>query len=128
MTPGASDPSGSDRLEIRGLRVVAAHGALPEERDRPQPFEVDLDVGVDTRGAARSDDLADTVDYAEVIASALAVVSGDHRQLLESLAEAVAEAVLDLPGVRWVTATVRKLRPPVPYDLASAGVRVTRSR
>ena len=52
----------SDRIEIRDLRVLGVHGVLPEERDRAQPFAVDIVAWVDTTAAQKSDDLADTVD------------------------------------------------------------------
>ncbi len=61
--PGIDPP---DRIELRGLRALGTHGVLPEEQERPQPFEVDLDLEVDLRRAGRSDDLADTVDYGAV--------------------------------------------------------------
>ena len=53
----------SDRIEIRDLRVTGTHGVLPEERDRAQPFSVDIVAWVDMAAAQESDDLADTVDY-----------------------------------------------------------------
>ena len=59
----APDPVQPDRIELRGLRVLGAHGVLPEEQQRAQPFEVDLDLELDLRPAGRSDALADTVDY-----------------------------------------------------------------
>lgn len=117
-----------DRIEVRGLRLVATHGLLEEEA-RPQPFEVDLDLAVDTGPAAASDDLADAVDYGAVLDAVAAVLGGPRRRLLESLAAAVAERVLTTwPAVTEATVTVRKLRPPVPHDVASVGVRVTRRR
>jgi dihydroneopterin aldolase len=118
----------TDRIELRGLRAVGAHGALPEERDRPQPFEVDLDIEADLRPAGSSDTLADTVDYGAVAGAAAGVVAGPHADLMEHLAERIATAVLATAGpqARSVTVTVRKLRPPVAQDLASAAVRITR--
>ncbi|MST34719.1 dihydroneopterin aldolase, partial [Acidimicrobiaceae bacterium USS-CC1] len=86
--------SGADRIELRGLRVLGTHGVLPEERSRPQPFEIDLDVFADLRVAGRSDDLADTIDYGAVATAAAAAVEGPHADLLEHLAERVAEAAL----------------------------------
>ena len=53
--------SGHDRIEIRGLRVLGTHGVLPEEQQRAQPFEVDLDLELDLRRAGRSDRLEATV-------------------------------------------------------------------
>ncbi len=66
----------SDRIEIRGLRVLGTHGVLPEEQTRAQPFEIDLDLNLSTVAAAASDDLADTVDYSAVVDRVCAVVGG----------------------------------------------------
>jgi dihydroneopterin aldolase len=115
-------------VEIRGLRVMGVHGALAEERLRAQPFEVDLDVELDADAAVATDDLADTADYGRFVRVATEVVSGRPRNLLESLAGAIAEALLEVDKVTGVTVTVRKLRPPVASDVRSAGVRVTRQR
>ena len=123
----ASRPGG-DRIELRGLRVLGRHGVLPEERERDQPFEVDLDVEADLSPAGCSDDLGDTLDYGAVARAAAAVVAGEPSALLERVAQRIADAVLADERVASVTVAVRKLRPPVPVDLATAGVRVTRRR
>jgi len=128
MTAGAPGPA-DDRLEIRGLRVLAVHGVLPEEVERAQPFELDLDVWTDMAIAARTDALADTVDYGALVTRAAAAAGPPRCALLETVAVRVAEAVLDVDRrIAAVAVTVRKLRPPVPVDLASAGVRVWRHR
>ena len=120
----------TDRIEIRGLRALGRHGVLDEEKSRAQPFEIDLDLEVDLRQAGRSDALADTVDYGAVVDSVQREVEGRHSDLLENLAERIARAVADVAGpqVEGVVVTLRKLRPPVPVDLASAGVRIHRRR
>jgi len=118
--------AGRDRIELRGLRVLGTHGVLPEEQSRAQPFEVDLDLEADLRLPGRSDLLADTVDYGALAEQVAAVVGGERHALLERLAARIAETVLDDRRVMSVTVTLRKLRPPVPVDLASAGVRVVR--
>ena len=115
-------------IEIRGLRLDAVHGVLEQERRAPQPFEVDLDLFFDAAAAAASDDLADTVDYARALDAAAAVLSGPPQRLLESLAGAIADAVLVDDRVVMATVAVRKLRPPVPYAVGSAGVRLHRPR
>ena len=107
---------------------MGMHGALPEEQVRAQPFEVDLDVEADLRTAGSTDDLADTIDYGALATAVERVVSGERFTLLERLAQRIAEAVCADGRVRAVTVTVRKLRPPVPVDLASAAVRITRRR
>lgn len=126
---GATDPR-SDRIELRGLRVVAAHGVLAEEQERAQPFEIDLDLDVDLAGAAASDRIEDTVDYGAVVTAVAAAAAGPRSGLLERVAARVADAALAAAGPRAtaVTVSIRKLRPPVPADLASAGVRLTRLR
>lgn len=119
----------ADLLSLRGLRVLGTHGVLPEERQRAQPFEVDLDIEADLSAAGASDDLTDTLDYGEIAEAAARVVTGEHADLLERLAQRIADAVLDeAPGASGVTVTVRKLRPPVPLDLAFAAVTITRRR
>lgn len=107
------------------------HGVLPEEQVTPQPFEVDLDLHVDLSGAASADALEAAADYGAAVSAAASVLGGPPRQLLETLAEDIATAVLAAPSlsaVRAVTVSVRKLRPPVPERVTSAGVRLTRGR
>ena len=115
-----------DRIELRGLRAVGTHGALPEEQLRAQPFEVDLDLQVNLRSAGQSDDLADTVDYGAVAESVERVITKERFRLLERLAERIADEVRHDERVEEATVTVRKLRPPVAVDLASAAVTITR--
>jgi dihydroneopterin aldolase len=118
-----------DRIELRGLHVSARVGVLAHEREQPQPLEVDLDVACDLSAAGARDDLADTVDYGELCARVETVVSAGHIDLLEAVAEQMAAAVLDADGrIEAVTVAVRKLRPPVPQQLATSGVRITRTR
>jgi len=118
----------ADVIELRGLRVLGTHGCLPEEKDRKQPFELDLDVFTDLAPAAESDEVVATVDYGQVVDDVVAVVATEHFSLLEALAARLAEVVLADDRVMSVTVAVRKLRPPVAADLATAGVRITRSR
>ncbi len=132
---GTSPPAGpaggaaeGDRIELRGIRAVGTHGVLPEEKSRAQPFEVDLDLWVDLALAAGSDRLADTVDYAGVAAGVVALVAGPTSyELLEALAGAIASTTLasDL-RITAVTVALRKLQPPLPVDIATVGVRLTR--
>ena len=116
----------SDRIELRGLRALGTHGALPEEQFRAQPFEVDVDVVTDLSDAGRTDALGDTVDYGALAHAVERVVTRERFHLLERLAERIAEEVRADGRVAAVTVTVRKLRPPVAVDLASAAVTITR--
>ncbi|MGI8776214.1 MAG: dihydroneopterin aldolase [Acidimicrobiales bacterium] len=125
---GGFPSGGADRIELRGLRVLGICGALAEERDRPQPLEIDLDVEADLSGPGRTDSLDDTVDYGAVARAAVRVATEERFTLLEALAERIAQEVGRTQAlVTSVTVAVRKLRPPVPVELATAGVRITRA-
>ena len=118
-----------DRLLLGGLRVMALCGALSEERTRAQPFELEVEIGADLASAGRSDDLDHTVDYGAVCAAVCAAAESEQFTLMETLAQRVVEACMDVDQrVRWVTVEVRKLRPPVPQHLSTSGVRITRTR
>jgi dihydroneopterin aldolase len=128
MTGGGAGAQG-DRIEIRDLRVLGVHGVLPEERERAQPFSVDLDAWVDMAAAQKSDRLGDTVDYGALAQLAADAVGQRSFRLLEALAGRMADALLVAePRLLAVAVTVRKLRPPLPLDVASTGVRVYRAR
>jgi dihydroneopterin aldolase len=118
----------TDRIELRNLVVVGICGALPEERERAQPLEVDLDVVADLSPAGASDDLDDTLDYGAITATIESVIVSGTPQLLEHLAQNLADAVLADPRALSVTVSVRKLRPPVPQALGTSGVTITRGR
>ena len=123
-----TQPSNSDCIQLRGLRVVCVVGVLPEERERAQPLELDIDIYADLSAAGNSDDLQDTVDYGSVAQTIEEICLEAKVQLLERLAQLVAERLLELDGVSTVEVTVKKIRPPVPSDLNFSAVRVTRHR
>lgn len=117
-----------DRIELRGLRIAAICGLLPEERERAQPLEIDLDVYCNLSEAGSSDSLDDTIDYGSLCADVEQVVLREQPQLLEHLANRIAEAVMEDVRISMVSVGVRKLRPPVAQLLATAGVRIHRIR
>lgn len=123
-----TDMPSSPVIRLRGLRALCLCGALPEEQERRQPYEFDIDVVADVWAATTSDDLGDTIDYGAVLARIEAVTASESFQLFERMAARVAEAVLEDSRIERVTIEVRKLRPPVPQDLASSGVRITVGR
>jgi dihydroneopterin aldolase len=118
----------TDTIELRRLVAVGYCGMLPEEQQRPQPLEIDLDIRADLGPAGTTDHVDDTVDYGAVCDIVERVVRTERFALLERLAARLAEVVLRDERVESVTVAVRKLRPPVPHHLATAGVRITRGR
>jgi dihydroneopterin aldolase len=118
-----------DVIELRGLHVSGIVGVLAHERTQPQPLDIDLDITLDLAPAGSSDELSDTVDYGAVCMVTEQIVTSTKFALLEALAERIAGTLLDTDArIDAVTVSVRKLRPPVAQQLATSGVRITRSR
>jgi dihydroneopterin aldolase len=117
-----------DEIQLRGLVASGYCGALAEEQERVQPLEVDLDVALDLRSAGASDALDDTVDYGVLCAMVERIITTERFTLLERLATRIAEVALADERVESVTVSVRKLEPPVPQELTTSGVRITRTR
>src|SRR5512139_2114494 len=85
---------GEDRLAVHGIEAFGHHGVFDFERREGQIFKVDLVLGMDTRPAARSDDLHDTVDYGTLVAAVKKAVESDPVDLIEKLAQRIAEVCL----------------------------------
>jgi dihydroneopterin aldolase len=117
-----------DIIQIRGFELLLFCGVLPEEKERIQPFRFDIDLEVDITRASETDDLEDTVSYAEVMDILADVLGAQRFSLLERLAGRTAELLLENPVVFAVTVVVAKLRPPVPHAVNTTGVRLHRSR
>ena len=103
------------------------HGVRAAEREQAQEFHVDVDIEADLRQAGDSDDLAETVDYTKARAAAKQVIEGASMQLLEALAAAIAERILDLPRVAAVSVRVAK-RPASMQPIEAAAVHIKRTR
>ena len=117
----------TDRIELRGMSFLGRHGVRSGERERPQEFKVDIEVVADLARAARSDRLADTVDYTKLRGIARSVIEGPPASLLETLATRIAEQALEVPGVASVSVRVAK-RPASMQPIEAAAVRINRTR
>jgi dihydroneopterin aldolase len=107
------------------------HGVGEHERAALQPFEVDVEVHLDLRPAGLADDLAATVDYGDVFEICRAIVEGPGRRLIESIAEAIAQDVLErsaAAGATEVVVRVRKPKAPLPGQFDDASVEIVRRR
>lgn len=116
-----------DRLQLTGLRVRAHHGVYAHERTLGQDFLIDVTLWLDLAAAGRSDDVADTVHYGELAERIASAVAADPVDLIETVAERVADLVLASPHVRQVTVTVHKPDAPIPVPFADVAVTITRS-
>jgi dihydroneopterin aldolase len=118
----------TDRIALHGLRARGRHGVLAAERELGQVFVVDVDLGVDTRAAASSDDLARTVDYGTLARRVCDVVSGEPCDLIETLAQRIADTCLADPAVVDVQVTVHKPHAPIPVPFEDVTITIRRSR
>ena len=119
---------GLDVIEVIGIRAHGHHGVLPDERLRGQPFIADIRLGVDTSAAARDDDLAKTVNYADVAQLAHGELSGDPVDLIETVAQRIADRCLALTGVNVVEVAIHKPQAPVGVPATDVVVRILRRR
>lgn len=97
-----------DRIHIRDLAVRCIIGVFPEERRERQDVVINITLECDCRPAARSDDLRDAVDYKKIKRAVLRLVEGSEFQLIETLAERIADICLANPKVEAVRVTVDK--------------------
>jgi len=118
----------TDRIVLQGISARGFHGVLASEKSDGQEFVVDVTLEVDLRRAGRSDLLAHTVNYAEVAADIVALISGPSFDLIETLAERIAEAALRRPLVQAVEVTVHKPQAPVGVPFGDVLVVVGRRR
>jgi dihydroneopterin aldolase len=114
-----------DRIAVRGLRAHAHHGVYAFERERGQMFGVDAVLELDTAPAAAGDDLERTVNYAELAQKLYAVLTGEPVDLLETLAQRLADACLADPLVDAVEISVHKPEADlgVPFDDVTVTIR-----
>lgn len=118
----------ADRIRLVNMVFYAYHGVFAAERRLGQRFEVDVDLAADLRRAGQSDDLADTLNYAEVYNVVKNAVTERPYHLLEALAERIAGDILASFEVAEVTVRVRKPGAPVGGLLDYAEVEITRGK
>ena len=119
----------SDSVFVSGLVLHAHHGVGDDEGRIGQQFMVDLVLFLDLAAAARSDKLADTIDYAELVEVASHAFRARRYRLVEAAAGAVADAVLAaFPRVARLQVTVHKPHAPIAAVFADVGVTLVRSR
>ena len=117
-----------DRVTVHGLRGRGHHGVFEREREKGQTFLVDVTLGIDTRRAAASDDLDDTVHYGEIAERIVALIEGEPVNLIETLASRMADACLAYPLVEEVEVTVHKPDAPITGPFEDVTVTIVRTQ
>ena len=119
----------ADRIILEGMLFYGYHGNNVEERSMGQPFQVDLEIGLDLRIPGQSDRLEDTVSYTQFYRITKNVLEGTPRNLLEAVAEEISQKVLDFQKVESVLVRVKKTRPPINgIILSGSAVQLYRTR
>lgn len=118
----------SDQLAVRGIAIRGFHGVFDFERREGQTFVIDLLLGVDARRAAASDDLGDTVDYGSLVKDVEQAVQHDPVDLIETLAERIAQVCLSREPVGWAEVTVHKPQAPIAATFDDVALTIRRSR
>lgn len=119
----------ADRIELKGLKATGYHGVFEEEKRDGQEFIVDIVCWLDFSEAAAGDDLTLTVNYAVLAQLAYDILTGEPRDLIETVASEIAEAAMArFAELFAVEVTVHKPQAPIPLSFADVAVVARRSR
>jgi 7,8-dihydroneopterin aldolase/epimerase/oxygenase len=117
-----------DSIEVTGIRCYGYTGYLPEEQILGQWFEVDVTVWTDLQPSGENDNLADTLDYREVINIVKNLVKNSKFALIEKLINAIASELLTLEKVEKVRVKLSKLAAPIPDFGGKITLDITRTK
>lgn len=118
-----------DKIIIKDLRLYAYHGVNPEEKIEGQNFVIDMECKADLSLPCKTDNVDDTVSYAQIIKLVRKVFTGEKYDLIEKAAQVVADAVLDnFEKIRSVKVTLKKPEAPMKADFAYVAVEINRER
>ena len=118
------EKQGVDKIIIEAIEIESVVGVYPHEREHPTSLLVDIEVVVDTRAAAISDDLVDTLDYAAVVDQVRTIAAATQFYLLEALVQRMADAVLEHSLAQCVKISVKK--PRILSGCGAVGVQIER--
>jgi dihydroneopterin aldolase len=118
----------TDQLAVRGIEVFAHHGVLDFERRDGQKFVIDLCLGMDSGPAAAADDLSRTVDYGSLVHDVTTAVGRDPVDLIETVAQRIADVCLTREQVEWAEVTVHKPQAPIEATFSDVALTINRSR
>ena len=117
-----------DEITVTGLRAFGRHGVFDFEREQGQEFVVDVTMNVSTRRAAETDDVTDTIHYGEVAERVAAIVGGEPVNLVETLAQRIADDLLSDERVVLAVVTVHKPSAPIAVPFTDVSITIRRGR
>ncbi|MCU1407203.1 MAG: folB [Glaciihabitans sp.] len=123
-----TEPLPLDRIILTGLRATAFHGVFEHERRDGQEFVIDVTVHLDFSAAAAGDELAETVHYGILAEEVVLAVASDPVDLIETVAERIANVALTHQAVQLVEVTLHKPGAPITVPFADVAVSIVRRR
>lgn len=118
----------ADEITLTGVRAFGYHGVYADEKRDGQEFVVDATLHLSLQRAGETDDVADTVHYGELAELIVAAVENEPVDLLETLAQRIADLILADERVRMTTVTVHKPQAPISVPFADVAVTIRRGR
>ncbi|QLY31414.1 dihydroneopterin aldolase [Nocardia huaxiensis] len=118
----------TDRIELRGLKIYGHHGVFDFEKRDGQEFVVDVTLWTDFSAAAKSDDISDTIHYGELADDVVRIVSGQPRNLIETVVSELADEIMGDPRVHAVEVVLHKPSAPIPHTFEDVRVITSRRR
>lgn len=118
-----------DKIIVKNLKIFAYHGVNPEEKQDGQNFVFDITAFLDLSVPCATDDVNDTVSYAKIIKSVTRIVTSEKNDLLEHVAEHVADGLFeDFPKIQRLIVTLKKPEAPIKADFDYVAVEIERER
>jgi dihydroneopterin aldolase len=121
---GAASPM--DIIFVRDIRLETLIGAFEHERRQPRTLQVNVEIGRQAIRACKTDQLADTIDYAAVVSAVQELFASHRFHLLEPLADTLADLMLSRFEAQWVRVEISKIG--VVPNARDVGVRIERTR
>lgn len=118
-----------DKIIIKGLKVFAYHGVNPEEKADGQNFILDITAYKNLKKAGETDNVDDTVSYAKVLKTAVKVLNEDKYDLLEKVAQRVAQQIfLEFDAIKAIDVCLKKPEAPIKAEFDYVAVEISRTR
>ena len=115
-------------IQVKGLSAYGYHGVFEHEKVNGQEFIVDLDITYQATEAIKTDEISKALDYGEIVNTVKTLIESTRRDLIEVLADEIAETLLKLELVKRVVVTLHKPQAPVEVKVADIAVRIDRSK
>ena len=127
LSSGYADAEhGMRHVFVRDLALIAMVGIYEHEKRQPQRILVNIDCAVQERGGALEDDIKNVVSYEKVVKNVKAIVQDGHVNLVETLAEKIADKVLKNRSIKRIRVRVEKLD--IIPEASSVGIEIERAR